>query len=144
MDSELAALASTAATTIVQLMTTAAWGRLKATLAPLFRSSPNGELILNAELDDSHAELTAAVGNDLAQVQTELTAEWQGRFRRLLAADPAIATELRRLLEAELGPTLRAAYPNKPHMWMNAATTGHSRVYQAGGDITITGQRTDE
>jgi hypothetical protein len=138
MDSELAVLASTAASTIVQLMTTAAWARLKAALAPLFRSSPNGELILDAELEDSHAELTAA-GNELERVQTELTAEWQGRFRRLLATDPAIATELRRLLVTELGPALRAAHPDKPNIWMNAVTTGHSRAYQAGGDITITG-----
>jgi hypothetical protein len=139
MDSELAVLASTAAATIVQLMTTAAWTRLKATIAPLFRSSSSGELVVNAELDDSQAELTGA-GDERAQVQTELIAEWQGRFRRLLAADPDIAAELRRLLEAELGPALRAAYPDQPHIWMNAVTTGHSRVYQAGGDITITGQ----
>lgn len=139
MDAELVALASTAATTIVQLLTTDAWGRLKTVLVPLFRSSPNGQLTLDAELEDSRTELIAAGGNDLEQMRTELTAEWRGRFRHLLAADPAIATELRRLLEAELGPALRAAYPDKPHVWMNAITTGHSRVYQAGGDITITG-----
>ena len=140
MDSELAVLASTAATTIVQLLTTDAWGSLKAVLAPLFRSSPIGELRLDAELEDSHAELAAAGGKDLEQVQTGLTAEWQGRFRRLLATDPAMATELRRLLEEELGQALRTAYPDKPNIWMNAASAGHSRVYQAGGDITITGQ----
>ena len=140
MDSELTALASTAATTIVQLLTTAAWGRLKAVLAPLFRSSPNGELALDARLEDARAELAAAGSNDLEQVRAELTAEWQGRFRRLLAADPAIATELRHLLEAELGPALHAAYPDRPHISINARAAGHSRVYQAGGDITITGQ----
>jgi hypothetical protein len=138
MNSDLSSLASTAATTIVQLLTTEGWERLKSALSPTFRGSrPGAEAALNAQLDDSHAELIAA-GEDLDQVQEELTAEWRGRVRRLLAADPAIAVELRRLLDEELGPALSEAYPDRPNISMSAVASGKGRVYQAGRDITIT------
>lgn len=78
-----------------------------------------------------------AAGDDLGQVQAELTAERCGRLRRLLAADPAIAVEVRRLLDEELGPALSAAYPGRPDIRMNAIASDNGRVYQAGRDITI-------
>jgi len=137
---ELSSLASTAATTVVQLLTTDGWERLKSALGPFWgRSRPGGEATLDTQLNDSHAEVTAA-GDDAEQVRAELTAEWRGRLRRLLAADPAIAAELRRVLDEELSPALRdlkAANPDTPDIRMRADVSGRGRAYQAGRDMTI-------
>jgi hypothetical protein len=138
---ELASLASTAATTVVQLLTTDGWERLKSALGPLWgKSRPGREATLDAQLDDSRAEVIAA-GDDAEQVRAELTAEWQGRLRRLLAADPVLAAELRRVLDEELSPVLRdlqGANPDRPDIRMRADVSGHGRAYQAGHDMTIT------
>jgi hypothetical protein len=138
MDPELSSLASTAATTVVQLLTTDAWERLKSALGSLWsRSRPGKEAALEAQLDESRAEVMAA-GDDAEQVRTELTAEWQGRLRRLLAADPAIAAELRRVLDEELGPILRREDPGRPDIRMRAVVSDQGRAYQAGHDMHIT------
>ena len=139
MDPELTSLASTAATTFVQLLTTDAWQRLKGLIGLLTRSRPEREAALEAELDDSRAEIVAA-GDDVEQVRAELTAEWSGRLRRLLAANPAIAAELRRLLDDELGPVLRETDRERPSIRMRAVVSDSGRAYQAGHDLNVTEQ----
>jgi hypothetical protein len=138
MDPELSSLASTAATTVVQLLTTESWERLKSALGKLWsRAHPGREAALETQLDDSRAEVMAA-GDDVEQVRAELTAEWQGRLRRLLAAEPGIADELRRVLDEQLGPALREQSPDKSDIRMRAAVSGRGRAYQAGHDMNIT------
>lgn len=138
MDPELSSLASTAATTVVQLLATDAWERLKNALGALWgRVHPGREAALAVQLDDSRAEVMAAA-DDLEQVRAELTAEWHGRLRRLLAADPGIASELRRVLDEELGPALSGESPDSLRIRMHAEVSDRGRAYQAGRDMHIT------
>jgi hypothetical protein len=73
-----------------------------------------------------------------ADTAAELRAQWQGLFRRALAACPEAADDLRRLL-AELD-TLAAAAPASPpagrHITVTqrATASGSARVLQAGRD----------
>jgi hypothetical protein len=137
MDPELLSLASAAGTTVVQLLTTDLWERLKIMLGPLWRrSGPGQEEVLEVQLAASHAAV-AGVGDDAEQVTAELTAEWQGRLRRLLAADPGLAAELRRILHEELSPALCAAGQSSPQVHMKAVVSDHGRAYQAGRDMNI-------
>jgi hypothetical protein len=113
--------------------------RLKSLLGPLWnRWQPGREAVLEAELDDSRAEISSA-GADADLVREELAAEWSRRLRRMLAADPAVASELRRLLDV-LGPMLDEAVTHKSDIRMNAKASGSGRVYQAGRDMNITEQ----
>ena len=138
MDPELSSLASTAATAVVQLLTTESWERLKSALGTLWsRSHPGREAALELQLDDSRAEVMAA-GDDVEQVRAELAAEWQGRLRRLLAADPEIADELRRVLNEQLSPALQEQVPDKSDITIHAVVSGRGRAYQAGHDMNVT------
>ena len=80
---------------------------------------------LEATRDDA---LTAGEAGD-QETLGELHLEWQGRLRRLLAAQPGAAAELRGLLD-ELEP--RAA--TDPPITQHANASGRARIYQAGRD----------
>jgi hypothetical protein len=78
MDTELSALASTAATTVVQLMTTAGWKQAKSAIGGLWRRvHPERVETVQAELEDSRTEVLAArlVGNE--EIEQALVGEWQ-------------------------------------------------------------------
>jgi hypothetical protein len=135
MDSELTALTSTAATTVVQLLTTAAWEQATSAVGGLWRRvHPERAETVQAELAESRVEALAArqVGNE--QVEQALVDEWQGRLRRLVTADPQLVDELRQAV-VELRSALADADPPQcATTTMQATTFGNSRVNQAGRD----------
>jgi len=139
VDPELTALTSTAATTVVQLLATAAWEQAKSAVGELWRKAhPDRAETVQAELEESRTEVLAArqVGDE--QVEQALVSEWHGRLRRLVAADLQLADELRRVV-AELSSAL--AYADSPQgatITMQATTFGKSRVNQAGRDLHVT------
>jgi hypothetical protein len=78
VDPELAVLTSTAATTVVQLLATAAWEQAKSAVVGLWRRvHPERAEMVQAELEDSRAEVLAArqVGDE--QIEQALVGEWQ-------------------------------------------------------------------
>ncbi|MGW3325906.1 hypothetical protein [Streptomyces virginiae] len=130
MDPEMAVLASTAGTTLVTLLTTDAWQRVRDGVALLWRrAEPERADAISAELDVTRSDLLAAqAGGDL-ESRSELSTEWQGRLRRLLAAHPDEAQALRALL-TELVPDT----PAETSVTQHATASGDARVYQAGRD----------
>ena len=139
MDPELTALTSTAATTVVQLLATAAWEQATTAVGGLWRRvHPERAQTVQAELADSRAEVLAAreVGDE--QVEHALVGEWQGRLRRLVVADPRLVDDLRRVV-AELRSALADADPRRTTtITMQATTFDTSRVNQAGRDLHVT------
>ncbi|MGH3789962.1 MAG: hypothetical protein ACRDQ9_04035 [Pseudonocardiaceae bacterium] len=138
MDPKLAALTSTAATTVVQLLATAAWEQATSAVGGLWRRvHPERAETVQAELEEGRAEVLAAreVGDE--QVEQALVGEWQGRLRRLVAADPQLVDDLRSVV-AQLGSALAAAEPQQgATITMQATTFGNSRVNQAGRDLHV-------
>jgi hypothetical protein len=138
VDPELTTLTSTAATTVVQLLATAAWEQAKSAVGELWRRvHPERAATVQAELEDSRAEVLAArqIGNE--QVEQALVEEWHGRLRRLLVVDPQLADELRRVV-AELRSVLADAdAPQGTAITMQATAFGSSRVNQAGRDLNV-------
>lgn len=131
MEPEIAALASTAGTTVVTLMATDAWERTRDAVAGLWRRvHPERADTVTAELDATREDLTSQEAEDDEEVVRELQAEWRGRVRRLLTARPEVAGELRRLLD-ELDPD---AAPDAPAVRQQATASGQARIYQAGRD----------
>jgi hypothetical protein len=139
MDPELSALTSTAATTMVQLLATAAWEQAKRGIVGLWRRAhPERADTVQAELEESRTAVLAArqVGDE--QVEQALVDEWHGRLRRLVAADPQLADDLRHVV-AKLRSALADADPSQDSkITMQATAFGKSRVNQAGRDLHVT------
>ncbi|MFF1844511.1 hypothetical protein OG763_10005 [Streptomyces sp. NBC_01230] len=133
MEPEIAALASSAGTTVVTLMATDAWQRLREGIASLWRreQAERAEAVA-AELDATREDLLVAIAAGDQDVEGELQAEWQGRIRRFLTARPEVAEDLRRLLN-EFGPGSETAPAGTQH----ATASGRARIYQAGRDQHI-------
>jgi lipase chaperone LimK len=139
VDPELATMVSTVATTLVRLLTTDGWERAKSAIGSLWqRVHPDHAAAVEAELADSRAALLEArdAGDD--QAERDLEAEWRGRLRYLVAADPAVASELPQLVQ-DLRAALSASQQAPGgHVEMHAHASGHGQVYQAGRDQRIT------
>lgn len=139
VDAEFAALTSTAATTLVQLLTTAVWERATSAVVGLWRRvHPERAQVVEAELEDSRAAMLVArqVGDE--QAERALVAEWQNRLRRLVAADAGVVEELAGVV-AELRSVLTDADMTPgATISMRATAFGSSRVNQAGRDLHIT------
>ncbi|MBM9620975.1 hypothetical protein [Streptomyces zhihengii] len=136
MDAQLVDLARTAGTTVVTLMATDAWERIRDGVVAVWRrASPDRADGVEGELDIARDELVAAreAGDD--QTERELREEWSGRLRRLLREQPEVAAELRRIL-AEVDP--QADEGASHQVRMHATASGSGRVYQAGRDQHIT------
>jgi hypothetical protein len=95
MDTESVALASTAAATIVTLLTTDAWTQVKKEVAGLWRRfRPEHAAAVEDDLSAARQEALAAAAAGDEAVPRALATEWESRLRRLLAAEPAAASEL--------------------------------------------------
>jgi hypothetical protein len=138
MDQDLTALSMAAATTLVTLMATDGWERVKAAFAALWRRAPDKAAMVEADLAASRTEVVEARQNRNEQVELDVIGEWRGRLRRLVADDEGLQDELKRLIEA-FEPMAREAKPTQV-ITMRADASGSSRIYQAGGDQTIIGR----
>jgi hypothetical protein len=137
MDADLAALWSSAATTLVTLMTTDSWLQVKAGFAGLWRRARPGQAdAVEADLESTRAAAVAVLRDGDEEAKGELAAEWRSRLRRLAGADKSLQAEVRRLVE-EFRP-LMADGPARP-VTMIARASGGSRINQAGRDQTVTG-----
>lgn len=102
MEAELAALASSGATSLVGLMVSDAWAQARGRFARLFaRGGADGRT--DEQLQEAREELLTARESGDTEAAGDVEAEWRTRLRRLLRSDPAAAGELRALL-AELAP----------------------------------------
>lgn len=138
MDPELTALTSTAATTVVKLLATAAWERARSAVGALWRRvHPERAQTVQAELEDSRTEVLAARQAGDEQAEQALVGEWQGRLRCLLAADPQLTDELREVVAQLRSALADADPPQNTTITMHATAFGSSRVNQAGRDLHV-------
>ncbi|MCT2589432.1 hypothetical protein LHJ74_05715 [Streptomyces sp. N2-109] len=104
MEPELVTLTTTAATTLVGLMVTDSWNRARErVVAFLARGDDARTPAVEEDLEVVRVELTEAVDSGEEPVLADAEAGWRTRLRRVLAADPEAAAELRALLD-ELAP----------------------------------------
>ncbi|MDT0429646.1 MULTISPECIES: hypothetical protein [Streptomyces] len=97
MDTELAALATSGATTLVSLMVTDSWAQARKVVGRLFsRTAPNG--ITATDLDTSRARLLAADVDSCAQTAREITDQWHIHLHHLLRSGSVTGDELRKVL----------------------------------------------
>ncbi|WP_232792485.1 hypothetical protein [Actinacidiphila yeochonensis] len=116
-------------------MATDAWQATRNRVLELWRRVQPARADATAvQLDSSHEDVLAAGTDGDQQTVGEVRAQWQGLFRRLLAAHPEAERELRALLD-DLGA---AHGPALPSTVQHATASGHARVYQAGRDQHVT------
>ncbi|WP_317935891.1 hypothetical protein [Streptomyces cellostaticus] len=133
------ALASAAATTVVQLLATAGWEQARAAVGRLWRQvQPERADAVRAALEESRSRVLTARDGEDGQAERELVGEWEGRLAALLTAHPAVAAELRRLLADELAPALARTAQQGTTVTMTAVAKDSGRIYQAGRDQHIT------
>ncbi|MFE2639565.1 hypothetical protein ACFXKF_33185 [Streptomyces scopuliridis] len=133
MDAELAALATAGATALVQQMVTDGWGNVRDRAVALF-SRGRDEGAVQAELEESRADLVAAREAEDEDAADDVRASWRARLRRALRDDPTAAAELRAILnELNQSPS-----PGSVHNTISGGVQ-HGTVIQAHtvGDLTI-------
>lgn len=138
MDSELTSLASTAATTVVNSLTTTAWEQATKALGALWRRAhPDRAETVEAELAEARDQLVAArdVGDD--QVEADLLAAWRSRLRGLLATDPGLAEDLGRIVSLLGSAAAEGRRQHIGHVDMRAEVSDYGKAYQALGDQHI-------
>jgi hypothetical protein len=131
VEAELMALATAGATTLVQQMATDGWNRVRERAVAFFaaRGSASPEAV-GSDLDAARSELVAAREDDDHETAADLQAEWRGRLRRVLRADPEAAAELRALL-AEVEREAPAQQIRDVHNTISGGTQ-HGTVVQGG------------
>ncbi|MFE4513186.1 hypothetical protein ACFRMQ_03165 [Kitasatospora sp. NPDC056783] len=127
MDPELTDIATRGATVLAGLMVTSAWDRVKPRVVALFGQKADS---VSEELDETRAELTAAPEAGRESALRSVESEWQPRLRRLLAADPALAAELREII-AEFTPAETGQAATVYHNEIRD-TTVEGAVFQVG------------
>lgn len=102
MEAELAALAASGATALVELLVSETFGRIKRPLARFLRRRAGGDVAEDELQADSQVARSAQADGD-ADAVADVQARWQARLERIFRDDPDAAGELARLLE-ELAP----------------------------------------
>jgi hypothetical protein len=133
-------IALAAGTALVGAIATDAWqGARTGLVAVWHRVRPEQAEAVDAELAETRAQVLAARQAGETDTEQTLVADWQLRIQALLRANPAVADELRRLLDTQLAPALGAEERSRiGKLVMKAEATGGGRVYQAGRDQHIT------
>ncbi|MEU6895846.1 hypothetical protein ABZ934_29605 [Streptomyces sp. NPDC046557] len=134
------ALILAVATALVSAMATDAWQQARSSTVALWqRARPEHVPAIEDELTDVRGEVLEARRTHDAAAEERLTDGWQLRFQRLVRGDPALASELQRLLDQELAPLLPPpdSPPHSGAIQQTANASGQASVNQAGGDINI-------
>jgi hypothetical protein len=135
---ELSALTSAAASALVRLMTSEAWGPAKSGVERLWRQfRPERAAGVSADLDDARSALLEARSRHDRETEAALVAEWAARLRRLVAGDAAAADALARLADELRALSGEEGRPGTVHM--TATAHDNARIYQANRDQIIHG-----
>ncbi|MFJ8542572.1 hypothetical protein ACIRFH_11250 [Streptomyces sp. NPDC093586] len=130
-----------AGSALVGAMATDGWERAREALVSLWRRvRPEQADTVGAELAAVRAQLLVARSAGDTDTEEALTGSWRLRLQELLSENPALADELRRLLDQELAPAMTAhTRADGASTVINANASGNSRMFVAGRDQHITG-----
>ena len=107
LDSERSALAATAATTLVALLATDRWEKIRVGLGALWRTAhPERADTIEAELIEARGELVAAGTVYDQRIKRKLVDEWESRLIDCWTSIPELAVQLRQLLDDDLIPAI--------------------------------------
>ncbi|MCM2388127.1 hypothetical protein [Streptomyces albipurpureus] len=134
-------LVLTAGSALVAAIATDGWLQVRSSAVELWRRvHPERVPAVEAELAEVRDEVLAARESGELDAIEGLEQDWQRRLQRLLRDDPALAVELRRILDEQWLPaTSPSPAPQVHSVRQDARAVGPgSRIYQAGNDLTVT------
>ncbi|MFJ4790828.1 hypothetical protein [Streptomyces sp. NPDC088794] len=128
-----------AASALVGAMATDGWAQARdATVALWRRVWPERAEAVAAELELARPRVLAARERHQEDREQALVAGWRVPLEDLLDRDPALAADIRRLVDEQLAPLLPKAEQSRVcSIVQNVTTTGHSRATVAGRDVTV-------
>jgi hypothetical protein len=131
MDSELASLAASGATTLVSLMATDAWVHARE-LVGRFLERTGSDATAIADLDNARTRLLTTDGTEDEQAITDVRVHWHVHLQQLVEAGSVTSGELRILLTS-LQQLAAASEPRHPtvHNDINGGVQ-HGPVIQSG------------
>jgi hypothetical protein len=98
-------IAQAAGTALVQAIATDAWQQVKQAVTGLWhRVRPGPADLVGGDLDELRTQVLRARADGDAETEQALERAWQLRLRELLRADPALAVDLRQVLDQVLAP----------------------------------------
>ncbi|MER5934167.1 hypothetical protein [Streptomyces sp. NPDC002054] len=132
----------TAGSALVGAMAADGWQQARAAVVDWWRRRrPDAADEVGSELATLRTQVLGAREQSDEDTEQALAGTWRLRLQQLLNEDPALAGELRRLLDEHLTPALsddEQAAQGRPVI-MKAAAHDSSRVFMAGRDQHITG-----
>ncbi|ROO60051.1 hypothetical protein EDC02_1905 [Micromonospora sp. Llam0] len=133
-------VAAAAGAALIQAIATDAWEKARDGAVALWRRvRPQQADAVAAELAEVREEVLTARRDGDTDAERGLVDDWQRKLQRLIRQDPALATELRRLLDDTLTPLLPPADQQQVgSITMTATARDNARVSQAGRDQHIT------
>lgn len=98
------------ATALVGAMATDVWQQARASVVALWRRvRPQQADTVEADLEGLRGQVLDARQAGRTEIEQALTGVWQGRLQELLLDEPAVAADLRRVLDDTLVPALPPA-----------------------------------
>ncbi|MFD0409176.1 hypothetical protein [Kitasatospora sp. NPDC127116] len=130
-----------AGSALVSAMATDGWQQTRAAVVEWWRRRrPDRADGVGSDLEAVRAQVLAAREQGDEDTEQALAGAWRLRLQQLINEDPALADELRRLLDEHVDPALSdGEQPQHRPIIMKAEARDNSRVYQAGRDQHITG-----
>jgi hypothetical protein len=120
-----------AATAVVTAMSTDGWQQAREVVVKLWRRGrPDHLPAIEADLDDTRAEVVTAREDGDSSAEEALVADWQRKLRRLLNTDPQLGAELQRVLDEQLTPLLPAAAQADVHNIQNVTASAPGATAQ--------------
>jgi hypothetical protein len=138
----VAVLAGQAATTVVTLLATDAWESTKTVVGGAWRRlrPERADAIEQEVLDSREDVLRARAAGTEDETLAMLATDWETKFRRLIGDNPALAAEIKRVLDEELTPALPIGQPRAADSGVTFhGTATHGNVYQAARDQVFNG-----
>ncbi|HUL28564.1 MAG TPA: hypothetical protein VLW44_22620 [Streptosporangiaceae bacterium] len=97
-------------TALVGAIATSTWQQVRESVTGLWhRVHPQQKDAIGAELDELREQILLARRDGDTDTEKALESAWQLKLQQLLHADPALAAELRRVLDEVLTPALTPA-----------------------------------
>lgn len=135
MDAEVAALAMTGASSLIKLMTTDAWGKVKDLISRhLGKSNPESAAALTAELDETRAEIETAA--DRAQAIADADTYLRRRLARMVTSG-VISGDAITLLVSDLSQLTGNGPEEGSSITMSATAINGGKVYQQGSGVQL-------
>jgi hypothetical protein len=136
------ALVAAFGTALVAAVATDAWGQVREAITALWHRvrTQHDSDGFGTELDELREKAMQARRDGDAAIVTALEGTWQLKVLDLLRADPALATELRRVLDEILTPALAPAEQARVGTIIMTGSSHDSSTFTQIGTQTIYGQ----